>query len=168
MSIPEAAQLVIQAGALAEGGEVFVLEMGDPLRIADLARHMVALHGLSVKDETHPGGDIEIVYTGLRPGEKLYEELLIGNNPVSTRHPKIKQAREGHLTGDALEANLETLQLAILEGDTAAALTLLQRTVPEYAHQSRPMEPLVERCEVGSLLDPQVATNLRPSAVPAE
>ena len=92
MTIPEAAQLVIQAGAMAQGGEVFVLDMGEPVRIADLARQMLLLSGLTVKDEANPQGDIEIKVTGLRPGEKLYEELLIGNNPLPTAHPRIMKA----------------------------------------------------------------------------
>jgi FlaA1/EpsC-like NDP-sugar epimerase len=86
MSIPEAAQLVLQAGAMAEGGEVFVLDMGQPVRIIDLARRMIELSGRRVRDETNPEGDIEITVTGLRPGEKLYEELLIGDNPLPTAH----------------------------------------------------------------------------------
>lgn len=141
MSIPEAAQLVIQAGAIAKGGEVFVLDMGEPLRIADLARHLIALHGLSVKNEMNPGGDIEIVYTGLRPGEKLYEELLIGNDPVRTRHPKIMLAREAHLTADELEAHLEKLRSAASAGDVEGALKLLRLVVPEYHPQAVPSNP---------------------------
>ena len=86
MTIPEAAQLVIQAGAMAKGGEVFVLDMGEPVRIVDLARRMVELSGMRVRDEAHPDGDIAISITGLRPGEKLYEELLIGDNPTTTSH----------------------------------------------------------------------------------
>ena len=84
MTIPEAAQLVIQAGAMAKGGDVFVLEMGQPVKIMDLARRMIELSGLTVRDDQNPEGDIEIEITGLRPGEKLYEELLIGDNPKST------------------------------------------------------------------------------------
>ena len=87
MTIPEAAQLVIQAGSMADGGDVFVLDMGKPVRICDLARRMIHLMGLTVRDEQHPDGDIEIAYTGLRPAEKLYEELLIGNNVTGTQHP---------------------------------------------------------------------------------
>jgi FlaA1/EpsC-like NDP-sugar epimerase len=94
MTIPEAAQLVIQATAMAKGGEVFVLDMGQPVRIMDLARSMVRLSGLTVRDAQDPDGDIEIVETGLRPGEKLYEELLIGDNPEPTNHPRILRARE--------------------------------------------------------------------------
>jgi FlaA1/EpsC-like NDP-sugar epimerase len=89
MTIPEAAQLVIQAGAMATGGDVFVLDMGEPVKIIDLARRMVELSGLTVRESGSPDGDIEIVTTGLRPGEKLYEELLIGDNPAPTNHPRI-------------------------------------------------------------------------------
>ena len=89
MTIPEAAQLVIQAGAMAKGGDVFVLDMGKSVKIADLAKRMIELSGLSLRDESNPEGDIEIVVTGLRPGEKLYEELMLGDNPQPTKHPKI-------------------------------------------------------------------------------
>ncbi len=95
MTIPEAAQLVLQAGAMGQGGEVFVLDMGQPVRIIELARRMVELSGHAVRDEANPDGDIEIEITGLRPGEKLYEELLIGDDPSPTAHPRIMKAREG-------------------------------------------------------------------------
>ncbi|OGQ57681.1 MAG: capsular biosynthesis protein, partial [Deltaproteobacteria bacterium RIFCSPLOWO2_02_FULL_53_8] len=98
MTIPEAAQLVLHAGAMATGGDVFVLDMGEPVRIMDLARRMVALSGLTVRDAANPGGDIEIAITGLRPGEKLYEELLIGDNPSPTAHPRIMKAHEDCLS----------------------------------------------------------------------
>jgi len=95
MTIPEAANLVIQAGAMAKGGEVFVLDMGNPVKIVDLARRMIHLSGCEVKDERHPNGDIEIIFTGLRPGEKLYEELIIGDDNIeATEHPLIMQAME--------------------------------------------------------------------------
>ena len=93
MIIPEAAQLVIQAGAMAKGGDVFILDMGQPIKILDLARRMIELSGLTVKDAQNPDGDIEIEISGLRPGEKLYEELLIGENPQHTSHPRILRAR---------------------------------------------------------------------------
>ncbi len=97
MTIPEAAQLVIQAGAMASGGDVFVLDMGEPVRIADLARRMVELSGLALKVAANPNGDIEITVTGLRPGEKLFEELLIGDNPLPTSHPRIMKAHKDFL-----------------------------------------------------------------------
>lgn len=106
MTIPEAAQLVIQAGAMGAGGDVFVLDMGEPVKIADLARRMIHLMGLEVKDEVHPGGDIEIKFSGLRPGEKLYEELLIGNNARKTEHPRIMAADEVCLTWPEMESIL--------------------------------------------------------------
>src|SRR5690554_7514626 len=92
MTIPEAAQLVIQAGSMGLGGDVFVLDMGEPVRIVELARQMIMLSGLTVRDEANPNGDISIAFSGLRPGEKLYEELLIGDNPETTPHPKIHRA----------------------------------------------------------------------------
>src|SRR5690606_11913110 len=111
ITIPEAAQLVIQAGAMARGGDVFVLDMGEPVRIIDLARRMIELSGLSVRDEDNPDGDIEIQISGLRPGEKLYEELLIGNNPEPTLHPRIMKAHEDHLPWASLEDKLGALRV---------------------------------------------------------
>jgi FlaA1/EpsC-like NDP-sugar epimerase len=113
MTIPEAAQLVIQAGAMASGGDVFVLDMGEPVKIIDLARRMVELSGLSVKGPGNPYGDIEIKVTGLRPGEKLYEELLIGDNPLPTLHPRIMKAHEDFLTWEVLHAKMLKLNDAL-------------------------------------------------------
>ncbi|WP_391528163.1 polysaccharide biosynthesis protein [Photorhabdus akhurstii] len=110
MTIPEAAQLVIQAGALGNNGDVFVLDMGESVKIYDLARKMIHLSGLTVKDETNPHGDIEIKITGLRPGEKLYEELLIGDNVSGTNHPRIMTANEIFLTWDKLDPLLNNLK----------------------------------------------------------
>jgi FlaA1/EpsC-like NDP-sugar epimerase len=132
MTIPEAAQLVIQAGAMASGGDVFVLDMGEPVRIADLARRMVELSGLALKDEAHPNGDIEITVTGLRPGEKLYEELLIGDNPLPTSHPRIMKAHEDFLPWDALQAKLSDLGLALDANNVPLIRTLLKDLVPGY------------------------------------
>lgn len=106
MTIPEAAQLVLQAGSLGEGGDVFLLDMGEQVKIADLARKLIRLMGLEVKDDANPEGDIEIAYTGLRPGEKLFEELLIGDNPMPTSHPRIMKAREKSLSWGEVEALL--------------------------------------------------------------
>ena len=106
MTIPEASQLVIQAGAMGEGGDVFVLDMGQPVKIYDLAKRMIELSGLSLRDDRTPDGDIEIVITGLRPGEKLYEELLIGDNPMPTDHPRIMKAQEDFLSYSELNNNL--------------------------------------------------------------
>ena len=110
MTIPEAANLVIQAGAMAKGGEVFVLDMGAPVKIVDLAKRMIQLSGFEVKDEAHPYGDIEITYTGLRPGEKLYEELIIGEDNVEdTDHPLIMQAMESSFPLTDIEKTLNEL-----------------------------------------------------------
>lgn len=112
MTIPEASQLVIQAGAMARGGDVFVLDMGDPVRIYDLATRMVKLSGLTIKDESNPDGDIEICITGLRPGEKLYEELLIGEQVLATTHPRIMTAHEDMLSWQELEVYLKQMDEA--------------------------------------------------------
>ncbi|AYQ27210.1 MULTISPECIES: nucleoside-diphosphate sugar epimerase/dehydratase [unclassified Polaromonas] len=132
MTIPEAAQLVLQAGAMAEGGEVYVLDMGEPVRIIDLARRMVKLSGFTVRDENRPDGDIAIEVTGLRPGEKLYEELLIGDNPVGTPHPRILKAREDFVPWEAFRDDLELLQGAVLANDTATLRTLLLKHVSGF------------------------------------
>jgi FlaA1/EpsC-like NDP-sugar epimerase len=134
MTIPEASQLVIQAGAMGglTGGEVFVLDMGEPVKIADLARRMIELSGLTVRDEENPEGDIAIEITGLRPGEKLYEELLIGDNPEPTGHPRIMKAREKFLPWSALEARLATLQCALESNDVPLIRQLLQELVSGY------------------------------------
>ncbi len=136
MSIPEAAQLVIQAGAMAKGGEVFVLDMGDPVRIADLAQQMVELSGLSVKNADHPEGDIEIQVVGLRPGEKLYEELLIGNAPEATAHPRILKANEEMRPFAQLTRDLAQFEIAIAQNDQKAIRQLLTSVVPDFKPQS--------------------------------
>lgn len=117
MSIPEAVQLVIQAGAMAEGGNVFVLDMGDSVKIVDLAKKMISLSGLDVRDEHNLGGDIELAYNGLRPGEKLYEELLIGDNVKGTKHSRIMQASEEFLTMPKLQKLLDNLKVALVEAE---------------------------------------------------
>ena len=132
MTIPEAAQLVIQAGAMAEGGDVFVLDMGEPVRILDLAQRMVELSGLQVRSEQQPWGEIEIQITGLRPGEKLYEELLIGDNPLPTQHPRILRAQEVRLEHAVLMKYLAALEQAMLANDVSAVRSLLQDTVHGY------------------------------------
>lgn len=133
MTIPEAAQLVVQAGAMAEGGEVFLLDMGDPIRIYDLARSMIELSGRSVRDEHNPDGDIEIVEVGLRPGEKLYEELLIDSESRPTDHPRIMHAHEYSLDESELMPQLEQLHACFLLGDRDGSLEILRRLVPEYS-----------------------------------
>lgn len=132
MTIPEAAQLVLQAGGLARGGEVFVLDMGRPVRIADLARAMIELSGLTVRDESSPDGDIEITEVGLRPGEKLYEELLIGNAPQATKHERILMAHEDFTPWEQLEELLARLGEV---RDLDEAILLLKKLVPEFEHR---------------------------------
>jgi FlaA1/EpsC-like NDP-sugar epimerase len=136
MTIPEAAQLVIQASAMATGGEVFVLDMGNPIQIADLARNMIELSGLRVRDATNPTGDIEILEIGLRPGEKLYEELLIGNDPAPTLHPRILKANETFMPMSILSEHLTRLSAVNRDGDGAAVLSALQAIVPEFISEA--------------------------------
>ena len=136
MTIPEAVELVIQAGAMGLGGDVFVLDMGKPVRIDDLAKKMIRLSGLEVKDESHPDGDIEIEYTGLRPGEKLYEELLIGDNVSDTDNPLIMRAEEEMLTWDEISPILDELQSAIRQCDQAKLRELLIQIIPGFKPQS--------------------------------
>lgn len=135
MTIPEAAQLVLQAGAMGQGGDVFVLDMGEPVKIIDLARNMVQLSGLKVRDADHPEGDIEIAFTGLRPGEKLYEELLIGDNPAPTEHPRIMKAQEDYLPWSVLQRELDFLQQAAEVGDVQAIKAVLTSCVHGYTTQ---------------------------------
>ena len=140
MTIPEAAQLVIQAGSMAKGGDVFVLDMGKPVKILDLARRMVHLMGLSVQDESNPDGDIEISFTGLRPAEKLYEELLIGTDVSGTEHPRILRASEEYLTPDELNPLIDQLWAAARGRDVDSARRLLLRAVSGY----KPTGPIVD------------------------
>jgi FlaA1/EpsC-like NDP-sugar epimerase len=132
MTIPEAAQLVMQAGAMGEGGDVFVLDMGEPVRIFDLARKMIELSGLSLRDESKPDGDIEIAITGLRPGEKLFEELLIGDNPMPTKHQRIMKAQEEFLELEVLMEYLDQLRTSIDQNNVSE----LKQLVPGYQPQS--------------------------------
>lgn len=132
MTIPEAAQLVIQAGSLGQGGDVFVLDMGEPVKIADLAEKMIRLSGLSVRDERNPHGDIAIEFTGLRPGEKLYEELLIGEDVKPTEHPMIMRAEEDMLPWEDLKRRLQELLDAVDEDDYSRVRALLRETVHGY------------------------------------
>ncbi len=135
-------ELVIQAGAMGLGGDVFVLDMGKPVRIDDLARMMIHLSGLEVKDETHPDGDIEIKYTGLRPGEKLYEELLIGDNVSETDNPLIMRAQAVMLAWDELKTVLVELYGAIESCDHEKLRKLLIQIVPDFKPQ----------CEISDIL----------------
>ncbi len=133
MTIPEAVQLVLQASGMAGGGEVFVLDMGEQVRIADLARQMILLSGCTVREPANPAGDVAIVYTGLRPGEKLYEELLISDNDVPTAHPLIRKAQEACLPHERLERLLSQMEAALEAWDDQAVLAILGQMVPEFA-----------------------------------
>jgi FlaA1/EpsC-like NDP-sugar epimerase len=150
MTIPEAAQLVIQAGSMGQGGDVFVLDMGEPVKIVELAEKMIHLSGLSVRSEKNVNGDISIEFSGLRPGEKLYEELLIGDNVVSTQHPMIMSANEDHLPWEVLKVKLTELLSAVEHDDYTRVRQLLRDTVSGYApdgeivdwiYQQRRLEP---------------------------
>jgi len=136
MTIPEAVELVIQAGAMAKGGDVFVLDMGEPVRILDLAQKMIRLSGLRLKDKLNSNGDIEIKFTGLRPGEKLYEELLIGGNVSETDNPMILRAEEEMLAWDDLKLILNELEQAVDSGDQHKLRQLLIKAVPGFKPQS--------------------------------
>lgn len=135
MTIPEAAQLVIQAGAMATGGEVFLLEMGEPIKILELAKRMIQLSGMSIKDDNTPDGDIEITFTGLRPGEKLYEELLIDPNAMATAHPRIMRAKETFPSWQQLEGVLTSLLYAVDHNDSDEIRTILACTVDGFEPQ---------------------------------
>jgi FlaA1/EpsC-like NDP-sugar epimerase len=160
MTIPEAAQLVIQAGSMAEGGDVFVLDMGKPVRICDLARRMINLMGLTVRDEEHPEGDIEISYTGLRPAEKLFEELLIGNSVTGTEHPMILRAMEHSLPWDRVQALLEEILVAMSRFDCRRALELLRDVVVEYVPSPEPHD-LVWARQTAVVSDDRKVTSLK-------
>jgi FlaA1/EpsC-like NDP-sugar epimerase len=132
MTIPEAAQLVLQAGSMGTGGDVFVLDMGQPVEIDELARRMIKLTGLSLRDASNPDGDIEIEYLGLRPGEKLFEELLIGSNVTGTEHPMIMRAIEPCATWEETRELLSELAIAVNRIDCRQAMAILEKGVREY------------------------------------
>ena len=132
MTLPEAAQLVLQASAMARGGELFVLDMGEPVRVGELARNMIELSGLTVRSQDNPAGDVEIVEVGLRPGEKLFEELLIGDDPASTEHPRILKAHEGFTGFEELSRMLERLAQALANGTRVELIAILHEIVPEF------------------------------------
>ena len=132
MTIVEAAQLVLQAGAMAEGGDVFLLDMGEPIKIMDLARRMIELSGYSLQSDENPDGDIAIEVTGLRPGEKLYEELLIGENPVVTSHPRIMKSNEDFLPKITFEEKLTHLNSLVETVDHQGLRKFLQEVVSGY------------------------------------
>jgi len=150
MTIPEAAQLVIQAGSMGQGGDVFVLDMGEPVRIVELAEKMIHLSGFSVRSEKNHQGDISIEFTGLRPGEKLYEELLIGDNVVATQHPMIMSANEDYIPWETLKTKLTELLNAVRDDDYSRVRQILRETVSGYTpdgdivdfiHQQRRIDP---------------------------
>ncbi len=147
MTIPEASQLVIQAGALSQGGDVFVLDMGEPIRILDLAKRMIHLSGLEVKSEDTLDGEIEIKFTGLRPGEKLYEELLIGENVTETLHPRIMRAEEHVIEWEDLNNLLASLKLAHSNDDFAAIRDLLKQAVTGFNPQCQISDILYQRSQ---------------------
>ena len=142
MTIPEAALLVLQATGMAKGGEVFVLDMGEPVKLVDLARQMVELSGCTVRDKQNPNGDIAITFTGLRPGEKLYEELLLSDTDQSTGHPLIRQAQEHSLPSEELHARLAQLDQALNGWDASIAVTTLKALVGEY--EPKPAESVAQ------------------------
>ncbi len=149
MTIPEAAQLVIQAGSMGQGGDVFVLDMGQPVKIADMAVKMIQLSGLSLRSPVNPNGDVAIVFTGLRPGEKLYEELLIGDNVSPTEHPMIMRADEEHLPWESFKGVIGSLLDAVARDDYVQVRELLRETVNGY----------VPECEIVDLIHQQRLTH---------
>jgi len=136
MTISEAAQLVMQAGAIAKGGDVFLLDMGQPIKIVDLAKKMIELSGLQIKNDENPDGDIEIQEIGIRPGEKLYEELLISGSPQKTSHPKIYKSQEHFYAWGKLEAHLENLRKIMQSRNVSELQKILLELVPEYSPQN--------------------------------
>jgi FlaA1/EpsC-like NDP-sugar epimerase len=138
MTIPEASQLVIQAGSMANGGEVFVLDMGQSVKIYDLAVKMIKLSGLSLKNSDNPEGDIEIEFSGLRPGEKLYEELLIGENVSTTQHNRIMMANEKYLSLHEIESKLDLLKIQVENGDAGKIREILATVVEGYSVEATP------------------------------
>ncbi|WP_222912094.1 polysaccharide biosynthesis protein [Pseudomonas sp. DNDY-54] len=149
MTIPEAAQLVIQAGSMGQGGDVFVLDMGQPVRIAELAEKLIHLSGLSVRSEKSPHGDIAIEFTGLRPGEKLYEELLIGDNVSPTEHPMIMRADEEYFTWDVLRGVLAKLLKAVEQDDYPQVRVLLREVVSGYVPEGEIVDLIYQQRRVG-------------------
>ena len=148
MTIPEAVELVIQAGAMAQGGDVFLLDMGKPVLIYDLALKMIHLSGLKPLDENNANGDIEIIYTGLRPGEKLYEELLVGDNSFRTENKLIMRAEENFLEWDQLEPMINELEGALINFDNIQIRDCLIKIVPEFSPQALLKENLIPNQKV--------------------
>lgn len=159
MTIPEAAQLVLQAGAMGKGGDVFVLDMGEPVRISDLAKRMVNLSGQEVRSAATPNGTIEINYVGLRPGEKLYEELLIGTNVTGTEHPLIQRAQEAEFEWPILKQMLDQLNDACERFDHSSIRLLLQKIVREYTPSSEIADHVFVRRGAESVAPLQLVTD---------
>jgi len=149
MTIPEAAQLVIQASSLGQGGDVFVLDMGEPVKIVDLAHRMIRLMGLEVRNKDNPDADIEINFTGLRDGEKLYEELLIGNNVSRTRHPRIQRAEEDSLSVEVVKEFMKKLDSACSQYNCEMIIHLMKEIVKEYKPSKEIMDTLWFKTENG-------------------
>ena len=137
MTIPEAAQLVLQASAMAKGGDVFLLDMGEPVKVVDLASRMIELSRRKVKNDSNPDGDIELKFTGLRPGEKLYEELLIEGDAEKTQHPRIMRTRDRLPDPVHLRKALMDMEKLRESSDEEALLSLLEKLVPEYRRDFR-------------------------------
>jgi FlaA1/EpsC-like NDP-sugar epimerase len=169
MTIPEAAQLVIQAGSMGSGGDLFVLDMGSPDRIADLAKRMIQLAGYTVRDEKNPDGDIEIRFTGLRPAEKLFEELLIGKNVTGTEHPRILRAMEHSLTWEQMRHILDDLAQCSVRFDCDRAREILIRAVPEYRPTDKVQDHVWlqggQRVSGAQLADDEKVRELRPRPI---
>jgi FlaA1/EpsC-like NDP-sugar epimerase len=160
MSIAEAAQLVMQAGAMATGGDVFVMDMGEPVKIVDLARSMLAMCGLKEKDAKHPGGDIEIQFVGLRPGEKLYEEMFAGNDAIPSQHPRIMTTTEYVIEPTVLDEQLARMMSACAANDKALIRSLMRMLVPGYT--PKPTDSTVPQQVVG--MHEAYTPSLRPQA----
>ena len=145
MSIPEAAELVIQAGALGKGGDVFVLDMGEPVKIYGLAKRLIRLSGMEVKDEHNPDGDIEIIFTGLKPGEKLYEELLIGDSVSDTEHSQIFRAQEESLTTGEIDKYFKSLKEAEKQGDVLALREILKQAIAGFTPEKEVVDVVYQQ-----------------------
>src|SRR5690606_36939414 len=147
MTIPEAAQLVIQAGSIGEGGDVFLLDMGEPVSILNMAKRMIHLSGLEVKDAENPYGDIEISFTGLRPGEKLFEELLVNGDSLPTQHPKIMRSLDTLKSNETIDRAMDNLRKAMADEDVQAVLAVFGSIVEGYAPYDRQAAGLEIPCE---------------------
>ena len=164
MTVTEAAELVLQASAMAEGGELFVLDMGAPVRIGELARNMIELSGLTIRTRDDPAGDVEILEIGLRPGEKLFEELLIGDNPSPTEHPRILKAEESFTPFDQLSQKLDELEDALSSGSTVEPIELLHEIVPEFSNGAAVVEWIHVEAKTASSMSARIRQRAASSA----